>query len=178
MIIFCTIFFAILIFPIYLNVNVFYNKEIKKIFLRVDFFRSIKIVGGYFNFYKEGIAFHVKENKALLFPYNNSLELKNKVKPLKDYHVKKIVFRIDIGSKNQEEISIFLLCFYVWHNAIARGILYNAKPYIEYKNNLNIFEESNRLNTFIEFTTIFNLLMIILSLIKIFLEKTIYANNG
>lgn len=178
MIIFCTIFFAILIFPIYLNIKVFYNKKIKKIFLRVDIFRIIKLVGGYYSFYKDGVAFHIRENKALLFPYNNSLELKNKVKPLKDYHVKKIVFRIDVGTKNQEDLSMLLLYIYVWHNSIVKSVLYNVKPYVEYKNNLNIFEGCDRLNTFIEFTTIFNLLMIILSLIKIFLEKTIYANNG
>ena len=177
MIVFCAIFFAILIFPIYINTNCFINKESKKIFFKIDAFKIIKIVGGYISFYKQGLAIHISEKKALLIPFKNFIGIKEKVKPLKDYHFIKFNSLIEIGTYDNLIFPIVFSNIYAWHNNLLGRILYNKKPYIDYRNDVNIIENENSLNVYVKLVTILNLLMILISLIKIITEKILNAIN-
>lgn len=175
MIIFCTIFFAILLFPIYTHVDIFFNKSCKKAYVNVNLYKFLKIFGGYFSLYKGGVALHLNDRKAILFPYKNIFDIRNKVEPLKDYHIKKINFRLDVGYRNCQEISIYLPFVYVWHNELLGNVLSQVKPYLDYENSLYVYENDNRFNIFLEITTIFNLLMVLISLVKISMEKLLNA---
>ena len=55
---------------------------------------------------------------------------------------------------------------------------YNLKPYLDLDNKIFVFEGEDRLEVFCKLDVVFNLLMVVISLIKMFTEKLIYANGN
>lgn len=167
------IYFTI-IFPFFLNVHVGYNHNYKKLFV---FFRLFKIP--IFRFYienlNEGFAIHLTKRKAFIIKYSKVLGLGKKIKPLRDYHIVKINSFLKMGYNDnamQVTSSAFILSFI---NNIVFKIIHRLKPYVNIKNDIYIFEKEELFELYAEFLIIFNLLMVLISLIKILLGRIYYA---
>ena len=177
MIIFCTLFFALLIFPIFIYVDLYINMELNKIYVNINAFKTLRIIGGYISLYKKGVAFHKNERKAILFPFENILNFRKNVKPFLDYHIKKFNAQIYLGMNNKQQITNYLPYIYVWYNALFGKILTKYKPYLKYTSNLALVNDNSQFNVFMEITSVLNILMIFISLVKITMEKLLYAFN-
>ena len=170
------IIFSGLIFPIFLNLDIYYREDVKKLFFSVSLFNLFRIIGGYITLSNDGFFIHLSKNKAFFVPYINLVGARKKIKPLKDYHIISFYSILELRLNPQSFTGLFPI-IYVWHNDISSKIIKNIKPYVKLDNRLFLYKMKKDLELFIETKTIFNLLMIVLSLIKILTEKIIYAFN-
>ncbi len=164
----------ILIFPIFLNIEIFFNSEFKKLFFAIKLF-GIKCIGGYVEKVFDGFTIHITKNFAVIIPFKNLLSMRTKVKPLRDYHFIKFNTSVDLGTNKNLLLgfSFGFILNYIYN--ISHWLAFNIKPYLNCKNNINIFEDKQLFNFSIDSTILLNLLMIILSIIKIIMEKIFYA---
>ena len=172
MLILVVLIYVLLIFPIFINIKLFFCKENKKLFFAINCF-MFTIIGGYVEQIKEGFAIHVTKNKAIIIPYKKVLGLKSSVKPLKDYHFIKLNMEIDIGNDDNIVASLSIAYIINYVHAIIKGYINQIKPYVVFNQNVNVIENSETFNIKIDSLILFNLLMVLLSLVKIFVEKII-----
>ena len=163
-----------MIFPISLKGNLYFNNEEKRINYTIKIYGIFKILYGYFELDKDGVIIHLTKRKAILIKYSDILSIRKKFKPLKDYHLLKFNSRLDVGNL-ENELSIGLISLYGFINQILGEIFSMVKPYFNFNNTINIYENSNVLNYKCSAILVFNLLMILISALKIFVEKIIYA---
>ena len=166
--------YILLIFPVFLCINVKYKKEYKKLFYHVDIF-SIKVLNGYIEIVKEGIAIHLTKRKAIIIPFKNMLEMRNKIRPLKDYHIIKLKLNVKFAVGESMILPISLTFLFNFALQFLRFFLFFKKPHVKVLTNFNVYENKDLLNINANATFVFNLLMVIISFIKIWAEKIYYA---
>lgn len=163
----------IIFFPLYISVNCFFSKELEKTFFSIYLFGTIRILSGYAQIVNDGIAFHISKNKVYIFEYKNFFDVKNSVKPLHDYHLINFNSLIEIGSSNHLLDSMSASFILNYFNNIIIWFFANKKPYLKINNDINVYEGKNILNIYLKTGVMLNVLMIILSIIKICVEKII-----
>lgn len=170
------IVFVILIFPIFVNINLKFNIKNKRLEYKIRLFKFITILFGYVEIVKEGFVIHINNIKAVIIKYKSIFKIRKKVKPLKDYHILKFYSNIEISQPNEDNLE-FISTILLLKGAldILASNLTIVKPYLTIKNNVNIKDENNIFKLNVRAQVILNLLMIILSFIKIYTEKIIYA---
>lgn len=172
------IIFIILIFPIFINVKFHYSLQEKKMFYYINLFSFINLLSGYVERIEEGFAVHVTKNKAIIIEYSSLLTFRKKVKPLKDYHFVKFYTDIQIGT-NDSAFFPFTVSFLVQMiQNFFSWFFYHKKPQLKTETNVFLIEGENRLEIFCKVVVVLNLLMMLISLIKILTEKIIYANRN
>lgn len=168
--------YIILIFPIFININITYNQdEFNKINLNIKIFNFIRVFNAYIELIEEGIAIHFNKRFAKIYEYKNLLNIKKKFKPLKDYHILKFNSLINIGTIDNKIIATNCSLIAIFITNFVSSIFNYVKPQLNIKNNVYIYEDVNVFEVKVKSLVILNLLMIIISLIKIILEKLIYA---
>ena len=167
--------FIFLIFPIYLNGYFYFSLDVKKLFFSIKIFKVIKILSGYAELKNDGVFIHLTRKKAIFIPYSNITSMNKKVKPLKDYHIIKWELEADLGFDANTLLALETAFIVNYITSFINWITSNMKPYLIIKNNVNVYEAQNVFRMYFYGTVLLNLLMIILSLIKIVLEKIIYA---
>lgn len=166
--------FFILIFPILISFDFAFFLEKKKLFYTIKIF-TIKIISGYIELINEGVVIHLTRLKAIIIPYSNILTMRSKVKPLKDYHFLKIHSRLELGEFD-DLMNVIVISFILRYcSEQINWYLRCKKPYFKYDDRIIVYEEKNKLNYYLNTALVFNLLMIIISLIKIIVEKIFYA---
>ena len=171
LIIVCVVF-TLLIFPIYLTINLNFDYELKQLNFKAKIF-GVKVLTGFVVTNKRSFSVIFWGKKRKEIPYENLLNVKEKVKPLIDYHVIKADILTQIG--NGDGI-IYPLCVGFISSFISNILGYvldKKKPYVRLKNNTEIYEDEYLFRVNCTLGIVFNLLMILLSLIKILTEKII-----
>ena len=163
----------ILFFPLFLSINGFISKDLKKIYFSICLFGFIKILSGYAQFLSDGVAFHLTRKKAYIYFYKKIFDLKNSVKPLKDYHIIKFYSVLEIGSLNGLFLPLSAGIALNYVNNIILWLFDNKKPYVKINNYIDIYENKDIFNLYLKASLVLNLLMIILSIIKICVEKIV-----
>ena len=155
---------CVLIFPLNLGINAAFLKEEKKAFFGIYLFGIIKIVGGYAEKITEGFAVHLSDKKVVIINYKAMLGAKDRIKPF-----------MESGSENNliTPVSIAFISEYIM--SFIERYYSLKKPYLVIDCGFNVYDGKNKLNLFIRLNVVFNLIMIISSIIKIITEKTIYA---
>ena len=172
------IIFIVLIFPIFLNLNFHYSMDAKKLFYQIKLFGFIKILGGYAQLIEEGVVIHLTKNKAIILPFSKIFDVRKKVEPLKDYHFIKLKTVTEIGVSDSAILPTVLSFSLSFIDKIVCWFLYNFKSQLDVDNRFFVFEGVDRLEIFCKLDVVFNILMIIISAIKILTEKVIYANGN
>lgn len=170
------IIFSILIFPLFLNIDVYFSHSAKKLFFGLDLFGFIKFLSGYAQLANDGIVLHLSDKKAVIIFYKNITVMGKSVKPLRDYHIIKTDLNIEIGSENSFLAATAAAYTIKFFSDIFGFHVYNAKPYVRFNDNIKVYEK-DMFNIYAEFTVLFNTLMIIISLIKILTEKIFYGKR-
>lgn len=146
-------------------------------FFKLYLFNFIRVIKGYAEKIEEGFAFHITTKKAIIIPYKNILGMRKKIKPIQDYHIIKLNLEINYSNyENNFNAIIISNIFQIINNNVLRILCYN-KPYLNINNTINIYENEEKNLFYIKcsFTIIFNILMLLISIIKILMEKFIYA---
>ena len=172
------IIFTTLILPIFIKVWFNFSGKEKKLFFCITIFGFIKIISGYAEKIKEGIAVHISKNKAFIFTFKNIFDARNKVKPLKDYHVIRFESVTEIGSSSSSMLPLLVSYTASFIDNVLCWFLYNNKPQLHVDNKIFVFEGEDRFEIFCKFNVVLNALMLIISLIKILMEKLVYANGN
>lgn len=92
----------VLLFPIFLNVNFFIDLQDKKGWFSLYVLHSIKIYGGYATLYKEGIAFHLTDRKAILLPYSEMINTRQKFEITRGFRLLTYSHVLEIGSSEDD----------------------------------------------------------------------------
>ena len=166
--------FICIIFPIFLNINLFFSKNLKKLFFSLSIFKIIKF-GGYVEKIKEGFAIHFSEKSAIIVPYKSLFGMGKTIKPLQDYHFIKLKTLLEIGDKEQVLLPMTIGFLINYFNMFLDWFLFNRKPYLDLDNKVSVYEGEDVFNVYLNVLVVFNLLMVLISILKILVGKIIYA---
>ncbi len=168
------IIFILLIFPIFLTSNIAFIGEHKKIYFSIYMFNIFYLLGGYIEIKSVGIVIHFTKIKAKIIKFKSIKNITPNVSIVKDYHIKSVNAIIDVGT-NKNLITTSSICFLI--DYISKFIFQNfkmRKPYLYLSQEINIYENKKIFNNYLNITIMFNLIVIILSFIKILIGKLIY----
>lgn len=168
------IIYIVLIFPIFINVKLKFDKDKKKVFFKIKLFNIVRVINGYIENKKDGFFIHLTKKKAILFEYERLFDFRKKVRPLKDYHIISFNSQVLIGSNDNllKNIEIAFIFNYLVNN--IQWFFYHKKPYLYINNSIKIYDDKVFIIK-ISVKFVLNLLMIFISLIKILMEKMFYA---
>ncbi len=168
------IIFSLLIFPIFITVKANLSKEKNKLFFAFNLF-GLRVFRGYAELISEGIIIHLTKTKAVIIPFDKIFEVRKSVEPLKDYHFIKLTTKVDLGNETSviEPLFFSLLIDYFYN--IIGWFVKNKKPYVKLSNNFNVYEGEDKLEIYLSITIVLNILMVLLSLIKILVGKLVYG---
>lgn len=169
------IFTAILFFPIFLNFDFVLKKDLQRLWYGIHLFGIIKLIGGYIERIKDGFAIHITKNKAIILNYSDIFGARKKIKPLKDYHFIRFYSLLELGSENCDEKYISAAFITSYLGSMLGRYFGFEKPYLRMKNDVSLFVGENVFNLYFSGTVVFNLLMVVLSIIKICTGKIVYA---
>lgn len=172
-----TILIVVLLnFPIFLDANVIYKRETNKVALDFKIYRLLRVFSGFIKPVENGIEIYYHKKMKKIF-YTKMLGIRKTIKPFYDYHFIKVKTKIEIGNGNSliMPLSKGFLLYYV--NSFIRDFLKYKKPHLKIDNTINVYENENLFNVFFETKIILNLLMIVISLIKIISGKIINAKK-
>ncbi len=149
-----------------------------KLFYYINLFGIINLLKGYVERKKEGFAIHLTKRKAIIIKYSQIFSFRKKIKPLKDYHFIRFYTDVQIGNKDSA-VYPFTISFLLdtLHKYLS-WFFYQDKPQLKTKTNVFLVEGEQKLEVFIKVTVALNLLMVLISVIKIIMEKLIYANKN
>ncbi len=167
--------YIFLIFPIFVNIKVKYLKSAKMLEYKIKLFSFITLFFGYVELIDEGIAIHVNDKKAILIFYKDIFSMRKRFKPLKDYHIFRLNANASIGLLDDEVQRLNFIIIYNFIFNIIGQCANQIKPYLKLKSNIALYEKEDLFSFVIKTTIVLNMLMILISLIKIVLEKIIYA---
>ena len=165
--------FVLIVFPIFINIDALYDSDAKKMFFSINIFGLVKILSGYCELIDVGIAIHVSKTKAFIIEYKKLLGLGKSFKPILDLHVLKINVLIENGSEDAEFL-LFINSFIGLTSCFVKEWLAHNKPYLKYNLNVNTLEKKRK-NIYIATTIVFNIFIILLTLLKFIGEKIIYG---
>lgn len=168
------LFYFILIFPIFFGANIRFNLEEKRIFAVIKLF-GVKVFTFYIDILSEGLIIHLTKKYAVIVPFAKIFDVRKKVEPLKDYHIIRFSSVIEIASEENPLFAYYIAHVLRFFNEFILWFFTCYKPYLKINNITNADYGKNELKINIKFTIVFNLLMVIFSIIKIGVGKLNYA---
>ena len=165
-----------LIFPIFSDVLVFWNKDHKKIYFLLHIFGFIKIYGGYLQATKDALAFHVSKTKAYLLPYKEALTTTGqKLKITRGFHISSVEVWSEIGY-GEHEYTFFLAA--LQQIIFSYAYLLGKQKAFDFRSD-TVLSEGNRIHFFIKTKFVFNILILLVAAMKILINKGIeYAKRN
>lgn len=168
------IIYSIIIFPISINIRLYYSNRYRKIYFLIELFRFIKIFSGYIEVNKEEIIVHISSSRAIIIKFIQLFNFRKKFKPLKDYHVIEVNSLIELGS-SEHSLRLGIICLILnYLDNFIGWYFYHDKPYLKLNNKINYYN-NDKTNLYFSFKIVFNILMVIISVFKIIGEKLLYA---
>lgn len=161
--------FIIIIFPIFIKFDSVFINDNKIIHINIYLLGFIKVFYLNIKLYSDYLVIKLLKNKIKKVKYFKLFKDKNKIKPLKDFHFIKIDYFIEYGRNNLVLNFTFNYFFYY-----IKWVLFNKKPYLKLNNYNKLSKNDHDFNIYLDVLLVFNLLMIILSFIKMLSEKILY----
>lgn len=161
----------LLIFPIFVNVKLYISNE-DKLYFCFKLFSFIRIIFGEIIANSNGLIINLNYKKIIIYKYKKFLNIKESIKPLRDYHLLNCNININFGVTDLEKGVIVASVFQIISEMIYSS-LRELKPYVKLKSKLNIYENTREKNAFVSLNFVFNLLTVLLGLFKKLLGKLI-----
>lgn len=169
--------YSAIIFPIFLTVKVSLISEKKCAYFGIFAFRMLRIVDGFAGI-EYGKIYYVINGKREVVRLTLLKNMKTKVKPLMDYHILSLNNVLELG--DEQLITPYVVGQAI--NVIASSVFFSVlikKPYLKLTNDIIIndviTDKKKYVNDFLSFTVVLNILMILISIVKIITEKLINA---
>lgn len=166
--------FFIFLFPIFINVNAFIDVKNKKGCFGIYLFRFIKIYGGYATLYKEGIAIHLTENKAVLLPFNEMADTRKKFEITDGFQIVSYHQVVEIGNRENTGGALMAAVAAEAVSGALFSFFFAKKKYLSLKSGTLLLSDKNELKVSANLKTVFNVLVLSMAAIKIILEKVLH----
>lgn len=164
--------FAFLFLPIILDLGIVFPLKAKKGYFSIKLFNFIPIFSGYLELLKDGLCIHISKRKAKILPYKNLLRINNTLKPIKDFQIIYFNCCIDYGLKENVFLPLYLGYVSCLIGNVIGKALSERKQYLTYNSNVNVYN-LDVFNVYIKSKILFNLLLVILEILRFLLEKII-----
>ena len=112
------------------------------------------------------------KRKALILPYKSLLNVKNTLKPIKDFQINRFNLSIDIGSNDEIYTPLYIGYLTGLVSDSLGKFLSKSKPYLKFNTNVNVYNYSV-LNFYLHGKLTFNFLVVFLEILRFLLEKII-----
>lgn len=162
--------FVVLIFPIFIKTEVFFDKNVKKAFFAITLYGKIKILGGYAEIIKEGLAFHLSRKKAVILPFA-SLDMRKQFSLTKDYRIYSFYLLTELGSENSAAIPFTAAMIENVASKISFTVASYNNPRLKLRSDILLHEEESVFKINFGLNVLFNLLTVLITLTKIIIGK-------
>ncbi len=167
--------FTLLIFPIFVKISIIVKFDYSALYFNISLYGLIDVFYGKAKLSDNTINLWLRSKKEKVYPLNIIFKLNKPFKPLNDYHFISFNSLVEMGV---EEITCEGLMVAQAVNQLygyVTDYFSSTKPYLKIKNDIIIEEKTKKLRIYLDKVLVLNLLMILISLIKIMGEKIIYA---
>ncbi len=158
-------------FPIKINSYINHKSKYKRLFFRIKLYSFLPVFSGSIEIKNKNIKLLLPFNIQVKIPFKRLFNVRKTFYSLQDYHIKDITFVIETGSDNCLIVpSVFSFVFsYIY--TIINKILLTNKPYLQLKSGIFLYEKEEKFNFYLKLSLYFNLFMVILTFVKIIMEK-------
>lgn len=159
-----------LLFPVFLNINLFIDLHSRKLYFAFYVLHFIKIYGGYATLYDEGIAFHLTKNKAALLPYREIINSGQKFEITQGFYVLAYSHTFEIGTEDAS-VGVTFSALVQIVSAIVAGYIFSGRKCASFKTDLILYANKKCLKASGRVVLVFNFLILFIAAFKIFLQK-------
>ena len=160
-----TLFFFL---PLYVRVEAHLDVKENKCWFFVGLYRFLKILGGYGQLEKDGIALHITKKKAVFIPYAKMADTRKKFEITQGFQPLSFHQVIETGGAD----SIYGIMLGAVSNAVTGtlfSVLQTKHPFLSLKNNLLLTHRAG-LKVTLKTEVVFNGLVLMIALTKKLLE--------
>lgn len=160
----------LLLFPIFLTVNVYLDLGKKRMWFSLYVLHGIKIYGGYVTLYEQGIAFHLTEKKAVLLPFKEFINAPNKFKITRGFSVLACNHVVEVGTELDENVLIATAALRLLSDFFGVYLM-RKKQCDAYRGDIFLRLGWNNFRVSLRALLAFNLLLVLIAGAKIILQK-------
>ncbi len=153
----------LLFFPVYLETDVHYDMNRRKLAFTVNAYKLIPLIGGYVATYSGGLAVHVTKRKAILIPYSQLNSERKKFSFVKTFRLKSFLLTTESGAE-------YLFLTAAAHTALRTYFFIQGGKKEKIENNLWL-TDGDVLRLSLSSVIYFNLYIILKNFIKFCKEK-------
>ncbi len=154
---------VLLFFPIYLDTNLHYDMNRRKLGFGIYLYNFLKILGGYIATYPGGLALHVSDKKAILIPYKQLKDEQKRFSFMRSFHLKTLSVTTENGADYLMPVLFTHMFTRIYFFALNRG---NGRI-----KNTFWLKNGDELIISVHCTLMFNIFMLLQSLFKFLKEK-------
>ena len=157
--------------PVYVRIEAHADVRENKCWFFVGLYRRLKIVGGYGQLEKDGIALHVTKHKAIFLPYANMADARKKFEITQGFQPINFHQVIETGGAD----SVYGIMLGAALTAVAGSVfsvLQTKHPFLSLKNNV-LLSHRTELKVSLQTEVVFNGLVIAVATAKKILEAII-----
>ena len=165
----------LLLFPVFLHVIAYADITRRKMYFSLYILRVFKVYGGYATLYSEGIAFHLTDKKAVLLPYSEMLEARNKFgfKVTRGFYLYGFSSVSEIGARSEPAAAVLAAAFLQAAGAIAAETVGRRKKCTSFKNDIILYADRDCLRVSLRIILMFSFLAVMLAAVKIILQTCV-----
>ena len=159
------------VLPLYVSVDAHLDVKENKCWFFLGLYRHIKLLGGYGQLTKDGIALHITKKKAIFVPYAKISDTRDKFEITKGFQLVRLHQIIETGGAE----SIYGIMWGAINSAVAGSlfsVLQTKHPFLSLKNNLLLTNRAE-LKVTVQAEVALNLLVLSVAITKKLLEAFI-----
>ena len=162
------IVYSIIIFPLSMNLYANVDFKNKKLFYGIYLFNLFGINKGKVVF-SDGALWNVTKKKVHAITLIDAKNIKTNLEPFNDYHITSICSYFVLGGNTIIPYVTFAFTVNYFENMI-KGVARYYKPYLKINNYTDVYTDKHISKLYLGMKIRFNLFVMVLSLIKIFLN--------
>ena len=170
---------AVLLFPIFLNIIIFFDAGQKKCYFALYLLRFIKIYGGYAELYKKrGIAIHLSEKKAVLLPFSEIINSGKKFEVTKGFILYGFSHVFEFGSAENPGRSLMICALMRTATCFGAAYLKRKNSCASFKGDILLYQNTDCCKICVRLILLFNPALLLSAAVKLVLKKITEGQNG
>ena len=158
----------LLLFPLYVRVEAHLDVKENKCWFFVGLYRQLKVLGGYGQLERDGIALHISKKKAFFIPYAKMADTRKRFEITKGFQLLSFHQVLETGGAD----SVYSVMLGAINNSVTGSLfsfLQTKHPFLSLQNNL-LLTSGAELKVTLQSEVVFNVLVLSIALTKKLLE--------
>lgn len=156
------------LFPIFVYVDGYTDAKENKFWFSVSLYRFFRVFGGYIQVKKEGLIIHLTKKKAVLVPYAQMADTRQKFEITKGFQLWRYHQIVETGGANSPAGILIAASLQAVSSAVF-SVLKTAHPFLSLRHN-TLLTEKTELKISLQLATVFNGLVLTIAIVKKLLE--------